>query len=215
MDERPIIRKLIDAIHDLQAAQPLSVHERSARWVPAWPACVSRTPRFGTAIAPRQAVYAMHYPLSVGGKLRFGDEERTITKTTPVAGDIGIAEWGQPITATPMKLLPHDWQRFISTDRRIHAELVNPLRCWRCDQGGEVLSNTVSILSGMFQFVDSTHNGIDSGDSGGPVWIGGRELVLLGCVSTRNGGPSLAANLEKVLSWAPEAKTASWEVAVV
>lgn len=212
MTDRPLLRKMIDAIHELQR-QTATIAEQSLAATPAWPACVSNTPRSGTAITRRQCVYAQHYPLGVGSVLVFGEERRTVTRATHVVGDIGIAELDEPISAEPMRVLPWDWQRWIPTQRD-QKMLKSPLPVVRANQRGQVVRDTVDVLSTKAYF--SPHRGtphptpISMGDSGCPVWLPLEVPVLIGCLYTRGSCPSLAHYWEMVKTWAPEVQEAEW-----
>lgn len=210
--DKPLLRKMIDAIHELQR-QVATVAEQSAAATPTWPACVSRTPRSGTAITNRQAVYAQHYALGVGSVLVFGEERRVVTKATHVAGDIGIAEWDEPITAEPMRILPWDWQRWIPTQRD-QGTLKGRLPVVRANQHGQIVRDTLDVISNQGYFSppgDTPHpTPIVVGDSGCPVWLPLEQPVLIGCLATRSSCSSLAYEWQKVRTWAPAVREAEW-----
>lgn len=190
-DNKPIFRKIIDAIHALQG-RTMTIHERAAAADrPAWPDCVSRTPRCGTAVSPYHAVFAAHYPLSPGMVLRFGDEERTIDTTVTIGGDLGVASWRKPIKAKPMMMLPWDWKKFLQTRRATGGELREPLAAWRCNQFGEVLKTNVLSMAEGGVIINSDEGVVIPGDSGSPVWLALDEPVLIGLLAVGNGASCL------------------------
>lgn len=210
MTDRPLLRKMIDAIHSLQA-KTMTVAEQSDSWCPSWPDCVSSTPRFGTAVTPWQAVYAKHYPLSVGSELVFGGERRVVTRATEVGDDIGVAEWAEPISCRPMRLLPWNWQNWIPT-KRDGETLKRPIVAWRCTQDGTVTRHVVPSIGKRAHYLptDGTVK-VRLGDSGGPLFIACREeLVLLGCLYSAFDAPSLAYHWKPLSVWAPSATEAVW-----
>jgi hypothetical protein len=194
-DHKPLFRKIIDAIHALQR-KTATVEERANGPAPAWPACVSGTPRHGTAVSPCHALYAAHYPISVGDVLKFGLEERTVTKAVRIGGDLGVASWTKPITAKPMSILPWDWMHHLPVLRnRTHFR--RPITAWRCARG-QVLRTPISYIQpgGMgFHLGNKDFPGVQGailpGDSGGPVFLALPELVLIGLVGGGPGGPSV------------------------
>lgn len=208
MDHKPLFRKIIDAIHALQD-RTATVHERAERSVPEWPACVSRTPRHGTAVTPFHAVYAQHYPLSPGMVLRFGDEERVVTSAVSIGGDIGVASWRQAISAEPMRVLPWDWITKIPVKRN-QAELRTPIQAWRGSQTGTLYRNKVWVIGESVNLTDS-EGVIIEGDSGSPIFLALPQPVLLGCLSTGNGGSSLSHHWRALMdatNW--RVKEADW-----
>lgn len=212
MTDRPLLRKMIDAIHELQR-QTATIAEQSLAATPAWPACVSKTPRSGTAITRRQCVYAQHYPLGVGSVLVFGEERRTVVRATHVAGDIGIAELDEPISAEPMRVLPWDWPRWIPTQRD-QQTLKSGLPVVRANQRAEIISDTLSRIGNQGYFAprgNTPHpTPIVVGDSGCPVWLSLEVPVLIGCLATRGSCSSLSHDWQRVLTWAPEVEEAQW-----
>ena len=212
VDHRPLFRRIIDAIHVLQR-QVATIHEQSAAAPLTWPAAVSFTPRSGTAIAKRHAVYAVHYPLVPGWTLKFGDELRTVTRCTTVVGDIGVAEWEEPISAEPMRILPWDWQRWMPT-LRDQATLKTPLPVARCNQRGAVLRATVTKLTERVYLEarrdDPNFVPVAIGDSGCPIYLPLPQPVLLGTLQFHTGGPAVHHHLDKIKTWAPEIQEAEW-----
>jgi hypothetical protein len=207
-DDRPIFRKIIDAIHALQA-RTATIEERSAAWKPSWPAAVSRSPRFGVAIDRFRCVYAAHHPLERGRLVVFGEEERRIKSAKVFENDIGIAEWEEPIKTKPMPLLPWDWNRFLAVYRD-QWTLKRALPAWRCDQMWNIVPMRITALSSQFYFDRSFGPGVQLGDSGGPVFLWLDEPVLIGVTGTRGGGPSLAHHWSLIKMWAPEVREAIW-----
>jgi hypothetical protein len=184
------MRKMIDAIHALQA-KTATVHERAAKRVPEWPDSISRTPRHGTLVTPYHCVYALHYPLSAGSIVRFGAEERAIRTVTSIGGDIGVAEWKQAVACQPMHVLPWDWASHIPVKRNLE-DLRKPITAWRGSQTGDLYrSPVVRLAAGGVAFADA-EGPIIVGDSGSPIFLALEIPVLLGCLSTGNGGSSLA-----------------------
>lgn len=212
-DHKPLFRRIIDAIHELQG-KARTIHEQSAAWEPTWPDCVSRTPRGGTAITPRQCVFANHYPLVAGSVLLFGDEVRKVTKATAVAGDIGIAEWEQPISATPMKILPADWRRRIATSQDDRDVPLTPVPVWRLNQDYLVSRDCVGRIGATVYLEPPAERDnwipVRVGDSGMPVFLGGETLVLLCCLHVKYGGPLVTDAWKAVKTWAPEAREVDW-----
>lgn len=203
MDHKPLFRKIIDAIHALQA-KTATIHERAERSVPEWPACVSRTPRHGTAVTPFHAVYANHYPLSPGMVLRFGGEERTVTKTVHIGGDIGVATWRGAISAEPMRVLPWDWITHIPVKRN-QVELRKPIQAWRGSQDGNLYRSKVYLIGEGVNITDS-EGVILPGDSGSPIFLALDQPVLLGLMGTGNGGACLSSH------WRELADATDWRV---
>jgi hypothetical protein len=212
-DHKPLFRRIIDAIHELQGKAG-TIHEQSAAWRPAWPDCVSRNPRGGTAITPRQCVFANHYPIPKGSVLIFGEEVRRVTKATAVADDIGIAEWDEPIAAKPMKLLPADWRNRIAVHRDERDVPLTPLPIWRLNQTYGVIGEMAGRISDKVYLEPPADRDqwspVRVGDSGMPVFIGGDTLVLLCCLATKHGGPSIESHWKAVKTWAPEAQEVDW-----
>lgn len=203
MDHKPLLRKIIDAIHALQA-KTATIHELADRQVPEWQACVSKTPRHGTAVTPFHAVYANHYPLSPGMVLRFGDEERTVTKTVHIGGDIGVATWRGAISAQPMRVLPWDWITHLPVKRN-QAELRKPIQAWRGSQDGTLYRSKVYLIGEGVNITDS-EGVIRPGDSGSPIFLALDHPVLLGLLGTGSGGSSLSAY------WRELADATDWRV---
>lgn len=176
--DRPLLRRMIDAIRDLQS-KTMTISEQSEAWNPSWPDCVSSTPRFGTAITRLQAVYGVHYPLSVGSQLVFGSEKRIVTWVTALADDIGIAEWAEPLSCEPMRVLPWNWQNWIPT-RRDGETLKRAIIAWRCTQDGTVTRHAVTAIGRRASYlpVEGTQR-VRVGDSGGPLFISCPDAPVL------------------------------------
>ena len=211
-DHKPLFRRIIDAIHELQR-QVATIHEQSAKATLTWPAAVSSTPRSGTAITPRHCIYAVHYPLTVGWRLRFGDEIREVTRCTPVIGDIGVAEWKEPISTPPMQILPWDFARWLPVHRD-GVTLKTPLPVARCNQRLQVIRAAVTRLSDRVHLEARRDNPdfqpVQIGDSGCPIFLPLPQPVLLGCLQFHTGGPAVHHAWREVATWAPELKEAEW-----
>ena len=214
MDHKPLFRKIIDAIHALQL-RTATIHELADRRSPAWPASVSRTPRHGTAVTPFHAVYAHHFPLSPGMVLRFGDEERTVTRTTHIGGDIGVATWRGAISAEPMRVLPWDWTSHIPIKRQVlphQQELRRPITIWRGSQRGELYKGKCWLIAEGGVSIRDSEGTILHGDSGAPIFLALEQPVLLGLLGTGTGGSNLAMYWRELLDatdW--RVKEAEWD----
>jgi len=195
--DKPLLRKMIDAIHALQD-RTATVHERAERRVPAWPDSISRTPRHGTLVTPYHCVYAQHYPLSVGSVVRFGDEERAIRKVTSIGGDIGVAEWKQAVSCQPMQVLPWDWTAHIPVKRN-QEELRKPILAWRGSQTGDLYRSLVVRIGAGGTAISESAGVILPGDSGSPLFLALENPVLLGCMATGNGASNLAAYWQELV----------------
>jgi hypothetical protein len=196
VSDRPLLRSMIDAIHELQR-RTATVHERAAANTPTFPDCISRTPRAGTAVSPYHAVFAAHYPLQAGSLLWFGSEKRQVTQVQMIGGDIGVATWKHAILATPMRVLPWDWQRHLPTKRN-QEELRQPITTWRTNQHGELFRGTTSRFAAGG--IDVMGEGqIVPGDSGCPVFLALDTPVILGCLSVGGGASCLSAYWQALL----------------
>ena len=175
--------------------------------------------RAGTAITPRHALLAAHYPIQVGTTLRFVTSDNTVvTRTVAQASGIttdgtGTDAWmvlldsDLPNSITPCKVFPSNFATYLpasATSGSVSAFRI-PLLALDFEEKGIVL-DTLNIQessatnpkatfnipedSNRLSFYESTI----SGDSGNPVFaVAGSELWLLSTFHTPTSGPAYNA----------------------
>jgi len=191
IDHRPLFRRIIDAIHALQR-KTATIEERcAASERPALPDAVSPTPRHGSLVSPRHALFLMHHPIAVGDVLRFGGEERRVESTSRVRLDLGVAEWRMPVRAQPFAIPPWNWEHKLPFTRDL-TRLRRPLVAWRVNRNHEILRTPISMIhAGGVSWGNDVEGPILAGDSGGAVWLALDRPVLISLVGTGSGGSSI------------------------
>jgi len=163
--------------------------------------------RAGTLISPRHIVFANHYPISNGSKIRFVTQdnvvvERTMTSSArvgPTDIKIGVLDSDVPEIITFARLLPDDWADYIPGLTTLS------IPCFYTDQQEKALVNMLSSygILGNFYFntpIDSypsrkvLFETLISGDSGNPGFlIVNNQLVIL--TTWTGGGAGAGPNL--------------------
>ena len=170
------------------------------------------TRRAGTAITPRHAVCASHYPIPVGETIRFIASDNTvITRTVVQAARIfsngnGTDAWmilldsDLPASITPCKIFPDGYETYLPAGATTAAAFALPLLAMDFSENGialdliteKVQSNIPTMTYGAptiphrLAFYDS----IISGDSGNPIFgVIGSELWLLSTFFGAGSGP--------------------------
>lgn len=170
------------------------------------------TRRAGTAITPRHAVCANHYPVPVGATIRFVASDNTvITRTVVQAARIfcngaGTDAWmilldsDLPASITPCKIFPDGYETYLPAGATTAAAFALPLLAMDFSENGialdliteKVQSNIPTMTYGAptiphrLAFYDS----IISGDSGNPIFgVIGSELWLLSTFFGAGSGP--------------------------
>jgi hypothetical protein len=89
-----------------------------------------------------------------------------------------------------------------------------PLPVWRLNQHYGVVREMAGRISDKVYLEPPADRDqwtpVRVGDSGMPVFIGGDTLVLLCCLATKHGGPSIESHWKAVKTWAPEAQEVDW-----
>jgi hypothetical protein len=191
--DKPLLRKLIDAVRELQR-KTTTPYDVCAAAPLVRPACAAKGPRGGTLITPVHVLFARHYPLTPGSKIAYDWGTRTVTETFGVRVgtqevDIGVGLLNEPApdTVTPARYLPWDWDRDLRTDRW-GGNLKTPIRAIGVKPTGQpVECNLLSVkdligVSGTWEV----------GDSGQPIFLPFETPILLCCLLYKNAGPSVA-----------------------
>ena len=170
------------------------------------------TRRAGTAITPRHAVCANHYPIPVGATIRFIASDNTvITRTVVQAARIfsngqGTDSWmilldsDLPASITPCKIFPDGYETYLPAGATTAAAYALPLLAMDFSENGIALdfitkqagSNVPTIIYGAPTIPHrlAFYDPIIVGDSGNPVFgVIGSELWLLSTFFGANTGP--------------------------
>ena len=167
--------------------------------------------RAGTAITPRHAVCAKHYPVPVGATMRFITSDNTvITRTVVQAGIVTtsaqdawmvLLDSDLPASITPCKLFPDGYETYLPAGVSSVAAYALPLLAMDFSENGTVLDfiNQFSKYNGSpFAFYGAPtishrlafYDPIISGDSGNPIFgVIGSELWLLSTFFGGGSGP--------------------------
>jgi len=170
------------------------------------------TRRAGTAITPRHAVCANHYPVPVGATIRFVASDNTVITRTVVqaarifCNGVGTDAWmilldsDLPASITPCKIFPDGYETYLPAGATTAAAFALPLLAMDFSENGialdliteKVQSNIPTMTYGAptiphrLAFYDS----IISGDSGNPIFgVIGSELWLLSTFFGAGSGP--------------------------
>ena len=170
------------------------------------------TRRAGTAITPRHAVCANHYPVPVGATIRFIASDNTvITRTVVQAARIfsngqGTDSWmilldsDLPASITPCKIFPDGYETYLPAGATTAAAETLPLLAMDFSENGIALdliteqagSNSPTMIYGAPTIPHrlAFYDPIIVGDSGNPVFgVIGSELWLLSTFFGANTGP--------------------------
>tara|TARA_R110001592_G_scaffold328826_1_gene610447 strand:+ start:1486 stop:2715 length:1230 start_codon:yes stop_codon:yes gene_type:complete len=169
------------------------------------------TRRAGTAITPRHAVCAKHYPVPVGATMRFITSDNTvITRTVVQAGIVTTSSqdaWmvlldsDLPASITPCKLFPDGYETYLPAGASSVAAYALPLLAMDFSENGIVLDFIDQFLKSNgspFAFYGAPtlpdrlafYDPIISGDSGNPIFaVIGSELWLLSTFFGAGSGP--------------------------
>lgn len=172
MSDRPLLRKLIDAVHELQdyalpphirAAKALdtrtgeiALYKAGKRNPNCWLAgvdltCIPTHKKNGCAITSKHVLYARHWPYNVGDTITFVDlNSQQITRKivklhAPVPdNDIGIATLDAqlPATITPAARLPADYATLFRVTQ--DNQFRNAVPCVYSNQKQEILRGRFS-----------------------------------------------------------------------
>ena len=169
------------------------------------------TRRAGTAITPRHAVCAKHYPVPVGATMRFITSDNTvITRTVVQAGIVTtsaqdawmvLLDSDLPASITPCKLFPDGYETYLPAGASSVAAYALPLLAMDFSENGIVLDFVDQFLKSNgspFAFYGTPtlpdrlafYDPIISGDSGNPIFaVIGSELWLLSTFFGAGSGP--------------------------
>lgn len=167
--------------------------------------------RAGTAVTPRHAVLASHYPLSVGDTLRFIASDNTVvTKTVVQAARIFTGGAGTdafmvlfdsdlPASITPCKLFPDGYETYLPAGATTAAAASLPLLAMDFSENGialDLISKQASAVPTMLYGAPTLpdrlafYDPIITGDSGNPIFaVIGSELWLLSTFFGAGSGP--------------------------
>jgi len=172
--------------------------------------------RAGTAITPRHAVCANHYPLIAGDTLRFIASDNTvITRTVVQASRIfkngnGTDAWmilfdsDLPASITPCKIFPDGYETYLPAGATTAAAYSLPLLAMDFSENGialdliteQVVSNSPTMVYGAPTIPHrlAFYDPIITGDSGNPIFaVIGSELWLLSTFFGAASGPFYGA----------------------
>lgn len=176
--------------------------------------------RAGTLISPRHIVYAAHYPLAIGSRMLFVDEEGRVCpcyleKGKQINGtDIMIGSLNAEVTPNikPAKLLPDDFHRYLKNcgaglpvatfNRQEKLFLTESIAIKTNKTSRAYVGSRIPQRKELSGFRES----IIVGDSGNPVFLLlGGEPVLLCCLHFGGcgSGPALhlyAGEIQRVMN---------------
>ena len=170
------------------------------------------TRRAGTAITPRHAVCASHYPIPVGETIRFIASDNTvITRTVVQAARIfsngnGTDAWmilldsDLPASITPCKIFPDGYETYLPAGATTAAAFALPLLAMDFSENGialDIIAELATATVPTMTFGAPTiphrlafYDPIISGDSGNPIFgVIGSELWLLSTFFGPGTGP--------------------------
>lgn len=154
----------------------------------------------GTLISPRHIIYATHYQIPIGSKIRFVTNENVViervltNKISPSYQSVyfpdltvGILDSEVPSSIGFAKVLPENWSRYIEQSNEAPGLLKNQIPCLGLDQEEKALITGLSMLNSRAIFnplKDESYKpffeNIIAGDSGNPAFmIVDNQLVLL------------------------------------
>lgn len=169
--------------------------------------------RAGTAVTPRHAVLASHYPLSVGDTLRFIASDNTVVTKTVVqaariftSGGVGtdafmiLLDSDLPVSITPCKIFPGGYEAYLPSGATTAAAESLPLLAMDFSENGIALdliaesagSTVPTMLFGAPTIPHrlAFYDPIISGDSGNPILaVIGSEFWLLSTFYGAGSGP--------------------------
>ena len=170
------------------------------------------TRRAGTAITPRHAVCANHYPIPVGATIRFIASDNTvITRTVVQAARIfsngqGTDSWmilldsDLPASITPCKIFPDGYETYLPPGATTAAAATLPVLAMDFSENGialDIIAELATATVPTMTFGAPTiphrlafYDPIIVGDSGNPIFgVIGSELWLLSTFFGANSGP--------------------------
>ena len=170
------------------------------------------TRRAGTAITPRHAVCASHYPIPVGETIRFIASDNTvITRTVVQAARIfsngnGTDAWmilldsDLPASITPCKIFPDGYETYLPPGATTAAAATLPVLAMDFSENGialDIIAELATATVPTMTFGAPTiphrlafYDPIISGDSGNPIFgVIGSELWLLSTFFGPGTGP--------------------------
>ena len=170
------------------------------------------TRRAGTAITPRHAVCANHYPIPVGETIRFIASDNTvITRTVVQAARIfsngnGTDAWmilldsDLPASITPCKIFPDGYETYLPAGATTAAAFALPLLAMDFSENGialDIIAELATATVPTMTFGAPTiphrlafYDPIIVGDSGNPIFaVIGSELWLLSTFFGAGSGP--------------------------
>jgi hypothetical protein len=154
----------------------------------------------GTLISPKHIVYATHYQMPIGSKIRFVTKdnivvERTlINKISPRYEEVyfpditvGVLDSEVPSSIGFAKILPSNWNEYLLQSNDAPGLLKNQIPCLGIDQEEKALVTGLSLLTNRAIFnplnkepYTTFYENIIAGDSGNPAFmIINNELVLI------------------------------------
>jgi len=170
------------------------------------------TRRAGTAITPRHAVCANHYPIPVGATIRFIASDNTVITRTVVqaarifCNGVGTDAWmilfdsDLPASITPCKIFPDGYETYLPAGATTAAACSLPLLAMDFSENGIALDliaelATATVPTMIYGAPTIPHrlafyDPIISGDSGNPIFAAiGSELWLLSTFFGAGSGP--------------------------
>lgn len=155
----------------------------------------------GTLISRRHILFAAHYQISVGAKVRFVAADGTASERTMTAKEImpnytpyypdfcvGLLDSDAPASIPFAKVLPANWASYIPTFAGTPAASLN--------QNESLSVRNVRSIGSAISFISPTnavrnpfYQTIIEGDSGNPIfWIINNEFVLLSVFTSGGAG---------------------------
>jgi len=169
------------------------------------------TRRAGTAITPRHAVCANHYPIPVGATIRFIASDNTVITRTVVQADRifsngqGTDSWmilldsDLPASITPCKIFPDGYETYLPAGATTAAAAALPLLAMDFSENGIALdlitkiqntNPTMAYGAPTIPHRLAFYDPIIVGDSGNPIFaVIGSELWLLSTFFGAGNGP--------------------------
>ena len=169
------------------------------------------TRRAGTAITPRHAVCANHYPIPVGATIRFIASDNTVITRTVVQADRifsngqGTDSWmilldsDLPASITPCKIFPDGYETYLPAGATTTAAARLPLLAMDFSENGialDLIKETSMTIPTMGYGAPTIphrlafYDPIIVGDSGNPIFgVIGSELWLLSTFFGAGTGP--------------------------